>query len=210
MKLKINEIFYSLQGEGSASGYPFIFIRFSNCNLRCLYCDTKFSFNEGEELPVKEVTERISYLPSVDHILITGGEPLLQKEGLLELLKELFVMKKKIFIETNGSVDISFLPREIVKIIDVKTPSSGYPSSFHIENLKYLTEKDDMKFVISDKEDFDFSVRFIEEHRLINKINLIFSPVFKVLEKEKLAQWILESALPVRFSIQLHKLLKMK
>ncbi len=209
MKIKITEIFSSIQGEGTDSGYPFTFIRFSNCNLRCNYCDTEYSFENGKEITVEEVVKKVTEF-GIDKILLTGGEPLLQKEGLLELAKILHDQGYKIYIETNGSILLDKIPSYITKIIDVKTLSSGHEESFNIKNINYINKGDELKFVISNKDDFNFSINFILNYSLDFKYKVIFSPVLGTLEPSELGNWILESKLPIKLGLQLHKIINMR
>ncbi len=208
--LIINEMFSSIQGESSYAGFPFFFIRTTGCNLRCKYCDTKYAFSEGKEISIKKIVEKAEK-SGLKKILITGGEPLIQK-NVYKLIDDLLNKKFEVFIETNGSILIDKINKSAIKIVDVKTPSSGECEKNKVENLDFLTEKDEVKFVISDFNDFLWSKNFVEKYKVYKKIkNILFSPVYGVLNPEKLANWILEHKLNmVRLQLQLHKIIGMK
>ena len=202
--LDICEIFSSIQGESTYQGLPCIFIRFSRCNLRCSYCDTTYSFESGKLFTVNEV---IRYLKrefdSIKLVEITGGEPLLQKE-LIPLIETLHYEGYKVLLETNGSLSLQDIPDYVVKIVDVKCPGSGEVDSFRIDNLSYLNEKDELKFVLTDYKDYLFAKEFITKHQ-INTPIIHFSPVLTSLSPATLAEWILKDRLNVRLHLQLHK-----
>lgn len=210
MKLKVHEIFYSLQGEGLSSGYPFLFVRLSACNLRCKYCDTTESFTEGEDLSFEQIYNQMNSLSDAEKVLITGGEPLLQLPVLNSFVRFLIEQNKEVYVETNGSINVSQLHSSAKRIIDVKTPGSGEGESFLMSNLDYLVKEDELKFVICNKEDFDWSVYFIRKYKLAGKCNLLFSPSFGAISSEELAHWILKEGLSVKLSLQLHKYLNIK
>ncbi len=199
----INEIFTSIEGETSYQGIPMLFIRFTGCNLRCKYCDTKYAYEEGEEYTLKNLLKIVEN-SGLDYIHITGGEPLIQK-SLIELLKA--IKGKKILIETNGSVDIRpFQFENTVLITDIKTPGSGEADKNLFKNLDYLRKCDELKFVIVDKNDYLWAKGLIEKHNLLEKgfvINL--SPAIPYLEPSELADWIVKDNLKVRFNLQIHK-----
>jgi len=202
--MQINEIFYSIQGEGTDMGLPTIFIRFTGCNLRCKYCDTKYAFYEGKKMSVKNIYEIISKW-KCNRICITGGEPLLQDE-VYDLIDFLLKKDYKVSVETNGSIDISNLAKKDVIIkMDIKLPSSGMHEKMKLENIYMLGDKDELKFVIGSKEDYKYAKKIIEEYK--PRCNIIFQPVWKKLDAKNLAEWILEDMLNVRLSIQLHKIL---
>ena len=203
--LTVNEIFYSIQGESLFAGLPFVFVRLTRCNLRCNYCDTTYAFHEGEELTKQQIIERIQQYPS-DYVEITGGEPLLQQETP-ELAETLISLGKIVLVETNGTLDISQLKRPAVRIIDVKTPGSGEEGSFLQSNLKHLRMSDNLKFVLSDKNDFDWAVDFVKQHQLWKKCPLLFSPVFGKVDFKELAEWIKFSELPIRLQLQLQNVI---
>lgn len=210
-KLWISEVFCSIQGESSYTGYATIFIRLSECNLRCSICDTKYALKKGRLLSIDQIMVKIKPL-KISHVCITGGEPLLQKISLDKLIKELHKNKRKISIETNGSILVDKIPSYVKKVLDVKTPSTKENDSFNINNLKHLTKNDELKFVISDKKDFDFSLKFINKNKIsLSKIKLLFSPnmITKVLPLE-LSKWIIISGMDIIFQPQIHKLIKEK
>lgn len=203
--LKVNEIFKSIQGESTHAGQICSFIRLSGCNLRCDYCDTKYSFDEGYLFSVDEILEKVKSLNS-NLVEITGGEPLCQEETPT-LCHKLLNLGYEVLIETNGSQDISTLPKKVIKIVDIKCPDSGSFESFNIENIKSLSNKDECKFVISSIRDFNWSIRFIEEHQLNNICQLIFSPYTGSFSAEELANLIISNDSPVRLGLQLHKVI---
>ncbi|NQV17417.1 MAG: radical SAM protein [Armatimonadetes bacterium] len=202
--LNLSEIFFSIQGESTFAGLPCIFIRLAGCNLRCKYCDTKFSYDTKFSLESEEILQKIKKYYPVKLVEITGGEPLLQNE-IYDLIKSLHKNNFKILLETNGSISMKQVPKYVIKIIDVKCPGSGYEDSFVEENLKYIdSKKDEMKFVLSDRNDFDWAKEFIKKFNLENH-KIIFSAVFEKLDSKTLAQWILEDKLKVRMQLQMHK-----
>lgn len=214
MRLRVNEIFYSIQGESSYSGLPFVFVRLSGCNLRCSYCDTKYSYEEGDELSIDDILTKVSTYP-VKNAAITGGEPLLQ-EGCSALINKLIERGYNLLIETNGSQDISKMHPDAIRIVDIKCPGSEEGDSFDMANLTHLRSSDEVKFVITSRDDYDFAKGMTTEHNLTEKCNVIFSPVIispaqispaktNKLSLEDLAGWILEDGLNVRMQIQLHK-----
>ncbi|MFH0974445.1 MAG: radical SAM protein [Spirochaetota bacterium] len=208
MNLIVNEIFYSIQGETSRAGFPSLFIRMAGCNLQCPYCDTVYarSLSSGKEMPVEDIIEKAKTYRYFDHITITGGEPLMQPESI-RLMQMLLWTGFDVQLETNGSISLKDVPGKVRKIADVKTPSSGHPSSFLMENLKYLQKPDELKFVILDTQDYNFSVEFIKNNCKDKDIVINFSPVFGSFPGHKLAELILVDRLPVRLNLQLHKIL---
>ncbi|MDY0298338.1 MAG: radical SAM protein [Candidatus Cloacimonadaceae bacterium] len=205
--LDICEIFYSLQGESSYMGMPCIFVRLSGCNLRCSYCDTQYSYQSGKRMHFDTILEQIDKYPA-KLVELTGGEPLLQKQSnsFMQLLIE---KGYTVLLETNGSLSIGDVPQEVVKILDVKCPGSGEENSFLLANLKLMTSKDELKFVLTSDQDYCYAREFIHKHSLQNKI-LHFSPVIDLLPAELLAKWILEDGLQVKLSLQLHKILNLR
>lgn len=201
--MKVCEIFLGIQGESSYAGIPFVFVRLSGCNLRCLYCDTPYAYEDGIEMSVNEVFEKVSSF-GIKFVEITGGEPLLQKESLL-LIKRLLDKNYNVLVETNGSVSIKDVDSRAIIIMDIKTPKSGVFDKMNLDNLKYLKDVDEIKFVLTDREDYEWTKNFIYEYELINKCNILLSPVYGVLSPEKLAGWILEDRLSVRLNLQIHK-----
>lgn len=199
----VNEIFHSIQGESSSMGRPCVFVRMTNCNLRCVYCDTEYAFDEGKTMTTAEVMQRVeSY--NCKLVEITGGEPLLQ-EGVHELMTTLCDSGFEVLLETGGSLDIGRVDKRVKRIVDFKCPSSGMVKKNRWENVGCLTTNDEVKFVVGNREDFDWSIRMIREHGLDRRCPVLMSVVFGVLEPQSLAEWILESGLAVRFQLQMHK-----
>ncbi len=207
MPLQINEIFYSIQGESSYGGYPCVFIRLTGCNLRCSYCDTQYAYFEGEQLEIDDILKRIK-LYQCKLVEITGGEPLLQQKTP-QLITQLLEKRYKVLLETNGSQDIRQVDPRCVRIIDIKCPSSGEADQNKLDNLNHLTQEDEIKFVIGNRQDYEFAKNIIPLTELDKKpLRFIhFSPVFGRLEPRTLAQWLLEDHLPVRLHLQLHKII---
>lgn len=201
--LKVNEIFYSIQGESTYVGLPCVFVRLTYCNLRCTYCDTTYAFYEGEDMSIEEVLAQVEafHCPLVE---VTGGEPLLQKNSLL-LMKALCDRGYEVLLETGGHIDISPVDARVKRIMDIKCPSSGEADKVFWKNIEYLTANDQVKFVIGDRVDFEFAKETVEKYRLPDICPVLFSPVFGKLENKTLAEWILESHLPVRMQLQMHK-----
>jgi len=200
----VTEIFKSIQGESTYAGLPCVFVRLTGCNLRCHWCDTAYAFYGGEHLTPEEVLARIHALGG-NLVEFTGGEPLLQKE-VIPLSAQLVAEGRRVLIETSGERYVGELPREVVKIVDVKCPGSGESESFCYDNLEVLERKDQIKFVILDENDYRYACAFIGQHRLRERVDeLIFSPVFGQLHPRTLAEWILRDGLEVRLGLQLHK-----
>ncbi|AEV69781.1 radical SAM protein [Acetivibrio clariflavus] len=199
----VNEIFLSIQGESLSTGFPTVFVRFTGCNLRCSYCDTTYAYEEGESMSPSEIFERIKAL-DYKRVCITGGEPLLQKDlkELLELLRGYTVT-----IETNGAVSIENvkLGEGHTWVMDMKTPSSGCSEKMVLDNLKFLRDEDEIKFVIGDRKDYEWAKEIIRNH--YTKGTISFSPVYGKMDYEELVNWILSDRLEVRFQIQLHKVI---
>ena len=204
--LKINEIFYSIQGESSLTGKPTVFIRTSGCHLRCTYCDTTYAYYKGKKMSNKDIIEKISKYPC-KRVCLTGGEPLLQK-GSHSLLDNLLKLNYFCSIETSGSLDCSKLPRGIKKIIDIKTPDSGEPDTLCMDNLKCVGDgKTEFKFVICSKRDFEWSISFAAKHQMFQNSEILFSPSYGRISTEWLAEKILNSGQEIRLQIQLHKVI---
>ncbi len=203
--MRVVEVYKSLQGESYFSGLPCIFIRTAGCNLRCAYCDTRYAYGPGKILSVSKILSELKKY-KIRLVEITGGEPLLQ-DDINPLVNGLLNTGYSVLIETNGSLDISFIPKEAIKIMDIKCPGSGMDGKNRLENINYLTKNDEVKFVISDRFDYDWAKQKIEDYSLCQKTKVSFSPVAELLPPQKLAAWILKDELNVRFQIQLHKIL---
>ena len=219
----ISEIFKSIQGEGTRAGLPCVFVRLTGCNLRCTWCDTAYAFHGGRSMTVGEVLTRVDELAGrgargrgaeavVPLVEMTGGEPLLQEE-IYPLAENLLAAGYTVMIETSGERYTGRLPKEVIKIVDVKCPDSGEPDTFDLNNLAELTGNDEVKFVLSTRCDYEFARAFTEQHELPRRVKqVLFSPVFEDpegkwpgLEPRLLAEWILADGLPVRLGLQLHK-----
>jgi 7-carboxy-7-deazaguanine synthase len=213
----ITEIFKSIQGEGTRAGLPCVFVRLTGCNLRCVWCDTAYAFRGGAKDSVEGVLDRVHSLAGdgehrTSLVEITGGEPLLQPETP-ELAKRLLAAGYTVMIETSGERFVGVLPREVIKIVDVKCPDSGEADTFDPANLDAVDEKDEIKFVIASRRDYDFAREFTKRHGLLKRVHqVLFSPVFEDpggrwpgLNPRELVEWILADGLPVRLGLQLHK-----
>ena len=203
--LKINEIFFSIQGESTHSGRPCVFVRLAYCNLRCSYCDTPYAFYEGQDMTLREVITDISQY-GCRLIEITGGEPLTQKNVHI-LMRALSDQGYEVLLETAGHMDISKVDPRIKRIMDIKCPSSGESEKVLWTNIKHLKDGDEIKFVVGSKDDFTWAANTIKAYGLTDICPVIFSPVFGSMENQTLAEWILASRLPVRMQIQFHKLI---
>ena len=204
--LQLSEVFYSIQGESSFAGYPCLFFRLAGCNLRCSNCDAKYTYEDpASPTPLSTLLNEAARHPNA-LIEITGGEPLLQ-EGVYPLMEALLARDRAVLLETNGSLNIARVPKEVVKIIDLKCPDSGMAEKMDLANLTLLAPHDEIKFVVSSRADYDWAVTMIREHRLAEKAKLILSPVLGRLAPALLAQWLLADALPARLQLQLHTLL---
>jgi 7-carboxy-7-deazaguanine synthase len=203
--LVIHEMYRSLQGEGTWAGLPCTFIRLTACHLRCVYCDTPHAFHQGEALTVDQVVDRAVVLGD-GLVEVTGGEPLLQAE-VLPLMARLADLGKTVLLETSGALDTGPVDPRVHVILDVKTPGSGECESNLWSNLDLLEPGDEVKFVVADREDFDWSVEVMTRHGLVGRVPVLLSPVAGQLDPTELAEWILQSGQPVRLQIQLHKLL---
>jgi len=202
--MKINEIFYSIQGEGKWTGFPNIFIRTTGCNLRCSYCDTKYAYKQGIEKKIQEITKEIKKYYCTK-ICITGGEPLIQ-EDTIELIKHLLKLKYSVIVETNGSIKIDSLKnkKNLIISLDIKTPSSKMHEKMFLQNINMLTKKDQIKFIIKNKKDYEYARIIIQKFK--PKCDVFFQPVWKT-NSEKLAKWILEDYLKVKLGLQIHKII---
>ncbi|OGT27058.1 MAG: 7-carboxy-7-deazaguanine synthase QueE [Gammaproteobacteria bacterium RIFCSPLOWO2_02_FULL_42_14] len=203
MNLRITEIFFSLQGETTYSGLPTVFIRLTGCPLRCTYCDTAYAFSGGNNISIDDVITTVSNYKT-KYVTVTGGEPLAQK-NCLALLKKLCDLQHCVTLETSGAIDISDVDARVIKILDIKTPGSNEMSKNIFSNFNFLSKQDQIKFVICDRADYDWSKKIIAEYQLQHCCEILFSPSADQLDKKILAEWILQDQLPVRFQIQLHK-----
>ena len=204
-QLKIFEIFYSLQGESSRVGLPTIFIRLSGCPMRCHYCDTAYAFQGGSMMTIDEIMETIKKYDT-RYATVTGGEPLAQKE-VLSLLKVLADQNYEVSLETGGGLSIKEVDPRIKIILDIKTPESGEEKKNYWDNLNLIHSKDEIKFVLCSREDYEWAKKILNQYKLTEKCDVLFSPVYQKLNTTDLGNWILEDQLPVRMQIQLHKLL---
>ncbi|NOZ07700.1 MAG: radical SAM protein [FCB group bacterium] len=203
MILMVNEIFYSLQGESSYMGQPCVFVRLTYCNLRCKWCDTEYAFYEGTHMSVPDILEKVKTF-NCNLVEVTGGEPLFQPE-VIQLLKSLVDAGFTVLLETGGSLSVADVPREVVKIVDFKCPSSEMEHKNLWTLLNELGPRDEIKFVIADRADYDWAVAKIQDLTLADNWVVHLSPVFGILDYHTLAEWILADRLKVRFQIQLHK-----
>jgi 7-carboxy-7-deazaguanine synthase len=203
--LRITEIFYSLQGESNTVGLPTVFIRLTGCPLRCVYCDTEYAFTGGKKIEIDEILAEVdSY--GTSYVTVTGGEPLAQP-GCLDLMTRLLDKGYTVSLETSGALDISKVDPRVIKVMDLKTPSSGELSRNLYQNIDFLNRKDQIKFVIGNEEDYIWSKAALHEYGLLERCQILFSPVMGQQDPTDLAEKILADRLPVRFQIQLHKLL---
>lgn len=204
--LKITEIFYSLQGESNSVGLPTVFVRLTGCPLRCGYCDSEYAFYGGERLGLDEILARVAaYQPK--YVCVTGGEPLAQRE-CLALLQMLCDAGYRVSLETSGALPVDEVDLRVIKVMDLKTPGSGEVGRNRWENLAQLSPQDQIKFVICDRADYEWARFKLDEHQLASRVaDVLFSPSFGQIEPLQLAEWILADKLPVRFQLQLHKLL---
>ena len=203
-KLTINEIYFSVQGESTWAGLPCVFVRLTYCDLRCTYCDTEYAFYEGRKQTLGEIVDAVlAYqCPLVE---ITGGEPLLQK-NVLSLMTLLAEAGCTILLETSGAHDISMVDPRVHRIMDLKTPGSGEVTRNLFSNLEHLTARDEVKFVIGSREDYEWSRAQVRDHRLAERCHaVLFSPIFGRIDPRQIVEWILADKLPVRFQLQMHK-----
>lgn len=216
--MQITEIYASLQGESSYTGLPCIFVRLTGCNLRCTWCDSEYTFSGGRRMTVAEVEAEVRRLAPIKLVEITGGEPMLQEREVLELIGRLLPSGYTVLLETSGERLLSTVPKEVIKVVDVKCPHSGEPDTFRLENLGALTPRDEVKFVLTDRADYEFARDFTRQHDLGSRTGaVIFSPAFRkdaaglrdvshcLLDPRQLAEWILADGLQVRLGLQVHK-----
>ena len=204
-QLRITEIFYSLQGETTRVGLPTVFIRLTGCPLRCTYCDTAYAFTGGQNMSLAHILQQVAdYAPH--YVTVTGGEPLAQK-NCLPLLRALCDAGYEVSLETGGALDISEVDARVMRVVDIKTPASGEAAKNRWENLALLTRHDEIKFVLCDENDYLWAKQILQQHHLVGKCAVLFSPAHGTLNATQLADWILRDRLPVRMQLQLHKLL---
>ena len=203
--LRISEIFFSLQGETSRAGLPTVFVRLTGCPLRCTYCDTTYAFTGGQTMPLPEIMAAVAqHAPR--YVTVTGGEPLAQKNSL-PLLRALCDAGYAVSLETGGMLDISAVDARVMIVLDIKTPASGEVEKNLRSNLEHLKPQDEIKFVLCDEADYQWAKQVLHEHKLAARCGVLFSPAQGQLDARELAEWILRDHLPVRFQLQLHKLL---
>ena len=201
--IKVNEIYYSIQGESSKAGLPCVFIRLTYCNLRCTYCDTEYAFFEGKDYSIKKIIEEVKKY-NCNLVEVTGGEPLFQKE-CYDLLDSLCEAGFEVLLETGGSLPIEPVNKAVKIIMDLKCPSSKMEKKNLYDNINYLKSDDELKFVIGTREDYEWTKELLKKHNLHGKCEILFSVVFGELKPLKLVNWILEDKLNVRFQLQMHK-----
>ncbi len=203
-RVRVNEIFHSIQGESTWAGLPCVFVRLTGCNLRCTWCDTAYAFYEGHQMNVAEVAARVDSF-GCRLVEITGGEPLLQP-GVHALIATLLERGHRVMIETSGERDISTLDSRVIRIVDLKCPASGESARNRWINIEHLTVRDEVKFVLADRRDYEWARDAIRTYQLNDRVNaILLSPVFGQLEPSDLAAWILADRLPVRMQLQMHK-----
>ena len=217
--MQITEIYKSLQGESTFAGLPCVFVRLTGCNLRCSWCDSEYTFSGGQRMTADSVFAEVSRLsPNRGLVEITGGEPLLQERELAPLMERLLEEEFTVLIETSGERPLSRVPKAVVKIVDVKCPNSGAADTFDVANLEALTPNDEVKFVISDREDYEFARDFLSRHNLDGRVKaVIFSPAFRkdavgprdvshcLLDPQLLAEWMIADDVKARLGLQIHK-----
>jgi 7-carboxy-7-deazaguanine synthase len=204
-RLKITEIFFSLQGEALTVGIPTTFVRLTGCPLRCRYCDTAYAFSGGEWMDLDVILEQVA-ANKTRYVTVTGGEPLAQKP-CIELLTMLCDAGYTVSLETSGAIDVSAVDARVVKVMDIKTPGSGEEKRNCMENIGHISAQDQIKFVICDEQDYEWSRELLQRHHLNERCEVLFSPSYEQLTATDLAEWILRDGLPVRLQVQLHKLL---
>ena len=202
--LTINEIFYSIQGESTYAGKPCVFVRLTGCDLRCSWCDTPYAFSEGQKMSVDAVLQQVDRYGS-PLVEVTGGEPLLQ-DDVYPLMERLLESGRTVLLETGGQIDVSRVPLAVIKVMDVKCPASGESHRNEWRNIDRLGSRDQVKFVIKDRGDYEFARDLVVRHALDRRCAaVLFSPVHDVLDPKALSEWILEDRLPVRLQLQIHK-----
>jgi 7-carboxy-7-deazaguanine synthase len=204
-RLKITEIFYSIQGESNSIGWPTVFVRLTGCPLRCQYCDTEYAFFGGQWMQMGEILEQVAGY-GASYVTVTGGEPLAQKR-CIGLLQQLCDANYQVSLETSGALDISNVDRRVSRVVDIKTPDSGEQARNLWTNIEHLSSHDQLKFVICSREDYQWSRDKLAELSLPNGLQVMFSPSFEQVDQTALAEWILADRLPVRYQLQMHKFL---
>ena len=204
-QLRITEIFFSLQGETSRIGLPTVFVRLTGCPLRCSYCDTAYAFSGGQSVTLAEILEQVGQYDA-KYVTVTGGEPLAQR-NCLALLTALCDQGYQVSLETGGALDIAAVDERVMRVVDIKTPASGEVDKNRWENLECLTQHDEIKFVLCDENDYNWAREVLTQHKLADKCTVLFSPAQGTLSAMHLADWVLRDRLPVRFQLQLHKML---
>jgi 7-carboxy-7-deazaguanine synthase len=205
MKLKIHEIFYSLQGESARVGLPTVFVRLTGCPMRCVYCDTAYAFSGGRNIKISDILAKVAEF-GTKYVTVTGGEPLAQKDCHV-LLKDLCDAGYSVSLETGGAIDISPVDKRVSVILDVKTPDSGELKNNVWGNLELLKSTDEVKFVLCSRADYDWAKDLLSTHKITDKCAVLFSPVYSQVNATELAEWVLADRLPVRMQVQLHKIL---
>jgi 7-carboxy-7-deazaguanine synthase len=216
--MQITEIYKSIQGESTHAGLPCVFVRLTGCNLRCSWCDSEYTFTGGHRMTMEEVAEEVEQLSPGGLVEITGGEPMLQEREVVPLMQRLLDDGYTVLLETSGERPLERVPKGVVKIVDVKCPNSGEPDTFYAENLEALESIDEVKFVLSDRTDYEFARNFVARHELARKVTaILFSPAFSkdashvrdashcLLDPRELAEWMLADNVPARLGLQLHK-----
>jgi len=217
--MQITEIYKSLQGESTHAGLPCVFVRLTGCNLRCSWCDSEYAFYGGRRMTPEEVFAEVEPLsPNGGLVEITGGEPMLQEREVVPLMRQLLDSGYQVLLETSGERPLDRVPAGVIKIIDVKCPNSGEPDTFQMQNLETLSDRDEIKFVLSDRADYEFARDFTQRHNLAKRANaVLFSPAFRkeaagarasshcLLDPQELADWMVADSVPARLGLQLHK-----
>lgn len=216
--MQITEIYKSIQGESTHAGLPCVFVRLTGCNLRCSWCDSEYTFTGGHRMTIEEVVEEVEQLSPRGLVEITGGEPMLQEREVVPLMQRLLDEGYTVLLETSGERPLSRVPKGVIKIVDVKCPNSGEPDSFDMQNLEVLNPADEVKFVLSDRTDYEFARDFVARHNLAGQVKaVLFSPAFSkdagggrdtshcLLDARELAEWMLADDVPARLGLQIHK-----
>ncbi len=217
--MQITEIYKSLQGESTYAGLPCVFVRLTGCNLRCTWCDSEYTFQGGRKMTIEEVRDEVARLsPGGGLVEITGGEPMLQEREVVPLMQSLLADGYQVLLETSGERPLERVPKEVIKIVDVKCPNSGAGDTFRVENLRSLTLRDEIKFVLSSRADYEFALEFTLRNDLAARVNaVLFSPAFRkdatgardsshcLLDPRELAEWMIADHAPARLGLQLHK-----